>query len=163
MNLRKLTNNTFLKKRNCFRDGSISKRSSWCLKVFNPEISSETANLIKISLPPEPLPEHLKNLSECGCDWQRIVFAEATTGVVRFHELREHPTGHFATNVWFLQSNDAQHILELSNNCAAYKSKMKIAKGTTAMVGCMTSSDVIQYFFPNLDGVEFYDSIATNG
>lgn len=63
----------------------------------------------------------------------------------------------------FLQSADAKRTLELSGNCAAYKHKLKILEGTTAIVGRMTSSNTIQFYFPDTKGLIFTDSTATDG
>lgn len=102
-------------------------------------------------------------LQQRGRDWQQIVFAEETTGAaVRFTQTKEQPAGHFATNLWFLQSKEARQQLELSVNSAAYKHRVKIAAGTTAMIGRMTSSDAVQYYFPDAEGLTFYEATATD-
>jgi len=76
--------------------------SAWHFKVYNPEVSVDTANIFRISGPPKDAPSSLTSfLNSRGRDWTTVVFAEETTGVVRFTETKENPTGHFATNLWF--------------------------------------------------------------
>ncbi len=141
-----------------YRDGS-----GLYFKFYNPEVSAGSANIVKIcALPQAPSPSLAEYLQDRGRDWQTIIFAEITTGAaVRFTETKDHPTGRFATNVWFLSSEEAQVVLELSNNCAAYKHRIEIMAGTTATIGRMTSSDIIQIYFQNSEGLKYYDSMLT--
>ena len=133
------------------------------MRVFNPEVSVGTANILRISYPPAPPPSTLiAFLHGRGRDWQQIVFVEETTGAVRYTADLEQAGGHFATNLWFLTSKKAQGVLELSSNRAAYKHRIKIAAGTTAMVGCMTSSNVIQYYFADTIGLTYFDSTTAD-
>ena len=138
-------------------------RTGWCMRLYNPEVSPGTENTIKISGPPESLPAALvTRLEQCGRDWKQIVFSEETTGATRYTGTMAGSGGHFATNLWFLQSTEAQRLLELSENQAAYKHRIKIAAGTTAMVGRMTSSNVVQFCFPDTTGLVFYESVPTD-
>ena len=102
-------------------------------------------------------------MQERGRNWQTVVFAEQTTGAVRFTETKVNPTGHFAVLVWSLQSQEAQKIFELSGNKAAYKHRIKIPEGTTGVVGFMKDSDIPQFYFEDVNSLMFYDSTKTDG
>lgn len=134
--------------------------TGWYLQIYNPEISIDTANTVKISGPLQPLPKEEESyLNDRGRQWKQLVFIEATTCAVRYIDQKEPPPGRFATNLWFLQRDEARRLLELSHNSAAYKQRLKIVAGTTAMVGLMTSSDIVQFCFPNTNGLVYCDTV----
>lgn len=136
--------------------------SSFPMPISNRLLPVGTANTLVFSTPPQALPSEYQWLEECGSGWVYGIVVEAATGLVRYTDMKEHPTGSFLTDLRELKSEEAINRLQLPNhNKALYEHRVIIPANTPVCVGKIPHSEDHQVFVPNKEILEFYDPKET--